>query len=249
MELAGQAALVTGGSRGLGRAIALSLAEAGADVAVVYARRAEAAEEVCRQIEGLGRRAVALRADVGRPAEVEAAVAQFVEAFGRLHILVNNAGITRDSLLVRMREEDWDAVLTTNLKSIYNCTKTAARHMMKARGGAIVNISSVVGLGGNAGQANYAAAKAGILGFTKAVAKELAPRQVRVNAVAPGFIVSEMTDALPDEVRQAYLGRIPLGRFGSPEEVAGVVRFLVSPAASYITGQTLVVDGGLSMAM
>lgn len=249
MELAGQAALVTGGSRGLGRAIALSLAEAGADVAVVYARRAEAAEEVCRQIEGLGRRAVALRADVGRPAEVEAAVAQVVEAFGRLHILVNNAGITRDSLLVRMREEDWDAVLTTNLKSIYNCTKTAARHMMKARGGAIVNISSVVGLGGNAGQANYAAAKAGILGFTKAVAKELAPRQVRVNAVAPGFIVSEMTDALPDEVRQAYLGRIPLGRFGSPEEVAGVVRFLVSPAASYITGQTLVVDGGLSMAM
>ncbi|HHW14508.1 MAG TPA: 3-oxoacyl-ACP reductase FabG, partial [Firmicutes bacterium] len=206
-------------------------------------------EEVCRQITAVGRRAVAVQADVGQLAEVEAAVARVVEAFGRLDILVNNAGITRDSLLVRMREEDWDAVLTTNLKSIYNCTKTAARHMMKARGGAIVNISSVVGLGGNAGQANYAAAKAGILGFTKAVAKELAPRQVRVNAVAPGFIVSEMTDALPDEVRKSYLGRIPLGRFGNPEEVAGAVRFLVSPAASYITGQTLVVDGGLSMAM
>ncbi|MDI6870317.1 MAG: 3-oxoacyl-[acyl-carrier-protein] reductase [Bacillota bacterium] len=249
MELAGQAALVTGGSRGLGRAIAVALAEAGADVAVNYAQRAEAAEQVCAEIEALGRRALAVQADVGNLAQVEAAVERVLQAFGRLDILVNNAGITRDSLLVRMREEDWDTVLTTNLKSIYNCTKTAARHMMKARSGAIVNISSVVGLGGNPGQANYAAAKAGILGFTKTAAKELAPRQVRVNAVAPGFIMSEMTDALPEEVRQAYLARIPLGRFGKPEEVARAVRFLVSPAASYITGVTLVVDGGLSMAM
>ncbi|MGE5552373.1 MAG: 3-oxoacyl-[acyl-carrier-protein] reductase [Betaproteobacteria bacterium] len=249
MELAGQAALVTGGSRGLGRAIALALAEAGADVAVNYARRAEAAEQVVAEIRGLGRRALAIQADVGDLSQVEAAFEQVLREFGRLDILVNNAGVTRDSLLIRMREEDWDAVLTTNLKSIYNCTKAAARHMMKARRGVIVNISSVVGLGGNAGQANYAAAKAGILGFTKSVAKELAPRQVRVNAVAPGFIVSEMTDALPEEVRQAYLNRIPLGRFGNPDEVARVVRFLVSPAASYMTGQTLVVDGGLSMAM
>jgi 3-oxoacyl-[acyl-carrier protein] reductase len=249
MELAGQAALVTGGSRGLGRAIALTLAAAGADVAINYAQRAEAAERVCSEIEALGRRALAVQADVGDFGQVEAAFAQVLGTFGKLDILVNNAGITRDGLLVRMREEDWDAVLTTNLKSIYNCTKAAARPMMKARSGAIVNISSVVGLGGNAGQANYAAAKAGIIGFTKSVAKELGSRGVRVNAVAPGFILSEMTDALPEEVRQAYLARIPLGRFGSPDEVAAMVRFLVSPAGGYVTGQTLVVDGGLSMAM
>jgi 3-oxoacyl-[acyl-carrier protein] reductase len=249
MELAGQAALVTGGSRGLGRAIALTLAAAGAEVAINYAQRAEAAEQVCTEIEAMGRRALAVRADVGDLSQVEEAFDRVLGTFGKLDILVNNAGITRDGLLVRMREEDWDAVLTTNLKSIYNCTKTAARPMMKARSGAIVNISSVVGLGGNAGQANYAAAKAGIIGFTKSVAKELAPRRVRVNAVAPGFILSEMTDALPEEVRQAYLARIPLGRFGNPDEVAAVVRFLVSPAAGYVTGQTLVVDGGLSMAM
>ncbi|MGE5507914.1 MAG: 3-oxoacyl-[acyl-carrier-protein] reductase [Chitinophagales bacterium] len=249
MELAGQAALVTGGSRGLGRAIALALAAGGADVAINYARNASAAEQVKAEIERLGRKCLTVQADVGDGTQVEAMFTAVTEAFGRLDILVNNAGITRDTLLVRMKEEDWDAVLTTNLKSIYNCTKFAAKLMMKARSGSIVNISSVVGLGGNAGQANYAAAKAGIIGFTKSVAKELAPRQVRVNAVAPGFIMSEMTDALGEEIRTAYLARIPLARFGTPEEVAQVVRFLVSPAASYLTGQTLVVDGGLSMNM
>lgn len=249
MELAGQAALVTGGSRGLGRAIALALAAGGADVAINYARNASAAEQVKSEVEQLGRRCLLVQADVGDGSQVEAMFAAVTEAFGRLDILINNAGITRDALLIRMKEDDWDAVLTTNLKSIYNCTKMAAKVMMKARHGSIVNISSVVGLGGNAGQANYAAAKAGIIGFTKSVAKELAPRQIRVNAVAPGFILSEMTDALSEEIRAAYLARIPLARFGAPEEVAQVVRFLVSPAAGYLTGQTLVVDGGLSMNM
>lgn len=245
MELAGQVALVTGASRGLGKATALALADAGAHVAINYVRNAEAAEAVVAQIEERGGRGLAVRADVGSSAEVEQLFTQVLAEFGRLDVLVNNAGITRDALLVRMKEDDWDAVLATNLKSIYNCTRLAAKHMMKARSGAIVNMASVVGIMGNPGQANYAAAKAGMIGFTKSVAKELAPRGVRVNAVAPGFIMSEMTDTLSAEIKDAYLSRIPLGRFGTAEEVASVVRFLVSPAAAYMTGQVLVVDGGL----
>jgi 3-oxoacyl-[acyl-carrier protein] reductase len=247
MELSGQVALVTGGSRGLGRATALELARGGADVVINYVRNVEAAEAVSREVESLGRRALLVQGDVGRTEDVEAMFERTLAEYGRLDILVNNAGVTRDTLLLRMKEEDWDLVLSTNLKSIFNCTRIAVKHMLKARAGSIVNVSSVVGLTGNAGQANYAAAKAGILGFTKSVAREVAPRGVRVNAVAPGFIRSEMTDGLSDEVKGSYLSRIPLNRFGEPEEVARAVRFLCSPAANYITGQTLVIDGGLTM--
>lgn len=245
--LSGKTALVTGASRGIGRAIALELAAAGADVAVNYAGSEEAAAAVAREIEGMGRRAITIKADVGNAAEAESMVSQTIEAFGHLDILVNNAGITRDNLIMRMKEEEFDQVINTNLKGVFNCIKAVTRPMMKQRSGRIINISSVVGALGNPGQANYVAAKAGVIGLTKASARELASRGITVNAVAPGFIATDMTDKLSDEQKGALLPQIPLGRMGAPEEIARVVRFLASEDASYLTGQTLHVDGGMYM--
>lgn len=245
--LSGKAALVTGASRGIGRAIALELAAAGADVAVNYAGSEEAAAAVAREIEGMGRRAITIKADVGNAAEAESMVSQTIEAFGHLDILVNNAGITRDNLIMRMKEEEFDQVINTNLKGVFNCIKAVTRPMMKQRSGRIINISSVVGALGNPGQANYVAAKAGVIGLTKASARELASRGITVNAVAPGFIATDMTDKLSEEQKAALLPQIPLGRMGGPEEIARVVRFLASEDGSYLTGQTLHVDGGMYM--
>lgn len=245
--LSGKTALVTGASRGIGRAIALELAAAGADVAVNYAGSEEAAAAVAREIEGMGRRAIIIKADVGNAAEAEQMVSQTIEAFGHIDILVNNAGITRDNLIMRMKEEEFDQVINTNLKGVFNCIKAVTRPMMKQRSGRIINISSVVGALGNPGQANYVAAKAGVIGLTKASARELASRGITVNAVAPGFIATDMTDKLSDEQKGALLPQIPLGRMGGPEEIARVVRFLASEDASYLTGQTLHVDGGMYM--
>ena len=245
-ELAQQVALVTGGSRGIGRAVALRLAEAGADVAVV-ARTVEACADTVEAIQGMHRRAWAVAADVSQPSSVEGAVQTVLREAGRVDILVNNAGITRDGLLLRMAEEDWDAVLDTNLKGAFLFTRALARTFLKQRSGRIINITSVIGLMGNAGQANYAASKAGLIGFTKACAREFASRGVTVNAVAPGFIATDMTAALAQEQKEAILSRVPLRTFGKPEDVAHAVWFLALPASRYITGQVLVVDGGMVM--
>ena len=245
-ELAQQVAVVTGGSRGIGRAVALRLAEAGADVAVV-ARTVEACAGTVEAIQGMHRRAWAVAADVSQPSSVEGAVQTVLREAGRVDILVNNAGITRDGLLLRMAEEDWDAVLDTNLKGAFLFTRALARTFLKQRSGRIINITSVIGLMGNAGQANYAASKAGLIGFTKACAREFASRGVTVNAVAPGFIATDMTAALAQEQKEAILSRVPLGSFGKPEDVAHAVWFLALPASRYITGQVLVVDGGMVM--
>ena len=247
MLLVEKTALVTGASRGIGRATALELARAGARVAVNFAGNRAAAQEVVSLIEAAGGQAMLVQADVGSAAEVEAMVKAVVERFGRIDILVNNAGITRDNLILRMKEEDWDAVMHTNLRGIFNCTKAVAKSMMKQRYGRIVSMTSVVGVMGNAGQANYAAAKAGVIGFTKSMAKELASRNITVNAVAPGYISTDMTSNLPEQARQELQSQIPLQRLGTPEDVAAAVLFLVSPGADYITGQTLHVDGGMVM--
>ena len=247
MILNEKVALVTGAARGLGRAIALELAAAGAKVIVNYAGSEAKAAEVVEQILAAGGEAFAVQADVSRADDVERLVKTALEEFGRIDILVNNAGIARDNLLLRLKEADWDAVLNTNLKGVYLCTKAVSKGMLKQRSGVIINISSVVGVSGNAGQANYAAAKAGVIGFTKSMAKELAPRGIRVNAVAPGYIATDMTEILPEEVKSEILSRIPLGYVGKPADIAQAVLFLASPAANYITGQTLIVDGGMEM--
>jgi 3-oxoacyl-[acyl-carrier protein] reductase len=245
-DLTGKVALVTGASRGIGAAVAARLAACGASVAVNYSGSKSAADAVVASIEARGGRAIALQADVSDAKACAGLVENTIEGLGGLDIVVNNAGIARDGLIVRMSDEDWDAVIGTNLTGVFNVTRAVTRHLMKQRSGAIVNVTSVIGLVGNAGQANYAAAKAGVIGLTKSVAKELAPRGVRVNAVAPGFIGTDMTAELPENVRQAALGQIALGRFGDAEDVATAVAFLVSEDARYITGQTLAIDGGMT---
>jgi 3-oxoacyl-[acyl-carrier protein] reductase len=247
MELEGKVAIVTGAAQGIGRAIAETLARAGADVAVVDRDVAHAAEAVAA-ITRLGRRGIAVKADVAEWTDVQEMVDQVIAGLGRIDILVNNAGITRDSLLLRMKEEDWNMVLDVNLTGTFHGTKAVLPVLMKQRGGAIVNIASVVGVMGNAGQANYAASKAAVIGLTKTVAREYASRAVTVNAVAPGFIDTAMTHGLVGDAREALLKQIPLGRLGTPNDVAEAVRFLVSPAAAYITGHVLHVNGGMLMA-
>ena len=241
-----QVALVTGASRGIGRAIALALAAEGARVVVNYASSASAADEVVAEIEAMGSEAIAIKADVSQAGQVDAMFAAIMEKWARVDRLVNNAGITRDTLLLRMKTDDWQSVIDLNLTGVFFCTRAASKIMLKQKSGRIINISSVVGEMGNPGQANYSAAKAGVLGFTKAVAKELATRGITVNAIAPGFISTDMThDLKADDI----LKFIPLGRFGQPEDVAGTVRFLAAdPAAAYITGQVINVDGGMVMA-
>jgi 3-oxoacyl-[acyl-carrier protein] reductase len=245
---AGRVALVTGASRGIGQAIAVRLARDGIAVVVNYRGGAEAAAETVRQITEAGGQAVAMAADVSASGDAAKLVADTVAHFGRLDILVNNAGITRDNLAMRMSEEEWDVVLATNLKGAFLCSKAALRHLLRAReSGRIISISSVVGLSGNAGQANYAAAKAGLIGLTKSLAKEIASRGITVNAVAPGFITTDMTNALSADIQEQVLKAIPLGRLGDTTDIAETVAFLASPAARYITGQVICVDGGLAM--
>lgn len=247
MLLDGKVAIVTGGSRGIGRSVAKELAKAGAKVVINYAGNLAAAQEVLADITACGGTAVLSQADVSSAEAVDTMIKQTLDEFGRIDILVNNAGITRDNLLMRMKESEWDAVINTNLKGIFHCTKAVARIMMKQRTGKIINMTSVVGMMGNAGQANYAAAKAGVIGFTKSMAKELAARGINVNAIAPGFITTDMTSVLSDQVKDDLAGQIPLGRLGAPEDVAAAVLFLASDSANYITGQTLCVDGGMVM--
>jgi 3-oxoacyl-[acyl-carrier protein] reductase len=237
-SLEGRTALVTGGSRGIGRAIATGLAQAGATVVVGYRSGADEAEEVAGEIGGR-----AVQADVSDPEEAK----RLVEEAGDVDVLVNNAGVTRDGLLARMSDEDWDAVLDTNLRGTFNTCRAVSRGMMKRRGGSIVNVSSIVGVHGNPGQTNYAASKAGIIGFTKSLARELGSRGIRANVVAPGYVSTRLTNELPEELQQAMLAQTPLGRFGDPADVAGAVRFLASDAAAFVTGEVLLVDGGLGM--
>lgn len=246
-KFAGKAAIVTGASRGIGREIALLLAQEGARVAVNYSGSKDKADDVVQLITDSGGEAFAIQADVSNADSVKAMVDQTLETFGSIDILVNNAGITRDNLLMRMKDDEWDDVININLKGVFLCTKGVTRQMMRQRAGKIVNVASIVGVSGNPGQANYVAAKAGVIGFTKTVAKELASRNVNVNAVAPGFITTDMTDALNEEVKNQMLTAIPLGKLGSPADVAKTVAFLLSDDAAYITGQTIHVDGGMVM--
>jgi 3-oxoacyl-[acyl-carrier protein] reductase len=246
MDLEGKVALVTGGAQGIGKVTALHLASKGADVAVSDINM-EGSLKTAEEIEGLGRRGLAIEGDVSNPADAEIIVAKTVERLGGIDILVNNAGITRDKLLLRMTEEDWDAVLNVNLKGTFNCTKAAVKYMVKHKSGRVVNIASVVGEMGNAGQANYAASKAGIIGLTKSVAREYAKRGINVNAIAPGYIETPMTEALSEKVKEELKAQIPMARLGTPSDVANAVYFLVSDASSYITGHVLNVNGGIYM--
>ncbi|MFF2794481.1 3-oxoacyl-[acyl-carrier-protein] reductase [Lysinibacillus xylanilyticus] len=246
-KLEGKVAVVTGASRGIGRSIALKLADEGAKVVVNYSGSQAKAEEVVATIQENGGEAIAVQASVSKTEEVSALMDAAVKTFGSLDILVNNAGITRDNLLMRMKEDEWDDVLNTNLKGVFLCTKAVTRQMMKQRAGRIINISSIVGVAGNPGQANYVAAKAGVIGLTKTTAKELASRNILVNAVAPGFIETEMTEQLPEDIKQGMLSQIPLAKLGQPEDIAKAVAFLASEDANYMTGQTLHIDGGMVM--
>jgi 3-oxoacyl-[acyl-carrier protein] reductase len=246
-QLDGQVAIVTGASRGIGRAVAIALASEGAKVVVNYASSSQAADAVVAEIQGMGSEAIAVQADVGQTDQVDALFNAVMEQWGRIDVLVNNAGIARDTLLIRMKLEDWQAVVDLNLTGVFLCTKAASKVMLKQRSGRIINVTSVVGEIGNAGQGNYSASKAGVIGFTKSIAKEVASRGITVNAVAPGFITTDMTADL--KVGEEILKMIPLGRYGQPEEVAGLIRFLAADAAAaYITGQVMNVDGGMVMA-
>lgn len=243
----GKVALVTGGSRGIGKAIVTALSDAGALVAFTYKSSGQAAEEFAADLRGRGRKATAYQSDAASPSDAARVVDAVIKEWGRLDILVNNAGITKDGLLMRMAEDDWDRVITNNLKSVYNFTKASCRQMMGQRAGKIINITSIVGVSGNAGQANYAASKAGIIGFTKSVAKEFGSRNIQANAVAPGFVETDMTSTLTAEQKKAMTDLIPLKRTAQAHEIAAVVRFLASPEADYITGQVICVDGGMTM--
>ncbi|WP_342472872.1 3-oxoacyl-[acyl-carrier-protein] reductase [Metasolibacillus sp. FSL H7-0170] len=247
MTLQNKTAVVTGASRGIGQAIALELAKQGAKVVVNYSGSEARALQVVEQIQAAGGEAIAVQANVADAESVTQLMNKTLETFGSIDILVNNAGITRDNLLMRMKEDEWDDVMNTNLKGVFLCTKAVTRQMMKQRSGRIINISSIVGVAGNAGQANYVAAKAGVIGLTKTTAKELASRNILVNAIAPGFITTEMTDELPEELKAAMLAQIPLAKLGQPEDIAKAVVFFASDAAGYITGQTLHIDGGMVM--
>ena len=243
----GRVAIVTGGGRGIGRAVAVRLAEAGANLAISYRQDDAAAGDTAQRVREAGVECELFKGDVLSPESVEALFKGVGDAFGRVDILVNNAGITRDNLMMRMKEEEFDEVLRTTLKGTYLCTRAALRPMIRARWGRIVNVSSVVGLVGNAGQANYAASKAGIIGFTKSVAREVAQRGITVNAVAPGYVETELTGSLPENVKDQIRSQVPIGRFGEPAEVAQVVAFLAGETAGYVTGQTIAVDGGMTM--
>jgi 3-oxoacyl-[acyl-carrier protein] reductase len=247
VNLQDKVAVVTGGSRGIGRAIALELARRGASVVVNYHRSADAAQEVAAAIEGEGGKALAVQADVGELDQAAELIKAAIDTFGTVDILVNNAGTTRDQLLMMMSENDWDVVLRTNLKGVFNCCKAAARKMMRQRSGRIINISSVSGIAGQGGQTNYAASKAGVIGLTKSLAKELGPRSITVNAVAPGFVPTALTNDLSEEMKEKAREATPLGRMGQPEEIAYAVAFLASERAGFITGEVLTVDGGLVM--
>lgn len=247
MKLEGKTAIVTGASRGIGRSIAIELAKNGANVVVNYSGNEEKAKETAKEVEASGAKALVFRADVSNADDVQAMLKETISTFGGIDILVNNAGITKDNLLMRMKENDWDQVMDINLKSVFLTTKAVARPMMKQRKGKIINVSSIVGVMGNAGQANYVASKAGVIGLTKTSAKELAPRGINVNAVAPGFIETDMTGELGEDVQTSMKQMIPLERFGQPEDIAKAVVFLASDDADYITGQTIHIDGGMVM--
>lgn len=247
MKLEGKAAIVTGASRGIGREIALELARQGADVVVNYSGSEERANHVVEEIKALGRKAFSFQCNVANSESVASMVKEAIDTFGKIDILVNNAGITRDNLLMRMKEDEWDDVININLKGVFLCTKAVTRQMMKQRSGRIINISSIVGVSGNPGQANYVAAKSGVIGLTKTTAKELSSRGITVNAIAPGFITTDMTDKLNEDVKEQMLQQIPLARFGEPADIANVVVFLASEDSRYMTGQTLHVDGGMVM--
>lgn len=245
ISLEGKVAVVTGASRGLGRAIAEEFARAGADLVVNY--NSTPCQDLVDYVEGLGRKAIAVQADISKVADCDRLIDEAVKAFGKVDILVNNAGITRDTLLMRMDEDAWDSVIATNLKSAYATCKAVCRPMMKARTGCIINVSSVSGIIGQAGQTNYAASKAGLIGFTKSLARELAARGIRVNAIAPGFTVSDMTNALDEKIKEQVTKEIPLGHFGEPADIANAAIYLASDMGRYVTGSTLIVDGGISM--